>query len=116
MSVQFYCCVFSSIDQFQEPEVPLILVSLHVLVVLYGAVVLIDYTDRRTALDERSSIIDHLPPMVDMLLQLSVPLPLSLSGRLPVDASTDVPATYCLNACLLLDTLNVLTDVPRVLC
>jgi len=97
--------------------VPLILLSLHVLVALYGAVVLIDYTDQRTALDERSSIIDRLPPMVrvDMLLQLSAPLPLSLIGRLPVDASNDVPATYCLNACLLLDTLNVLTDVPRVL-
>ena len=53
MSVQLYCCVFSYVDQYQELKVPLIRPSLHVLVVLYDAVVLIGYTDRRTALDER---------------------------------------------------------------
>ena len=53
MSVQFYCCVFSCIDL----ELPPVLLSLHVLVVLYGASVLADCIDRLTSLDERSSLV-----------------------------------------------------------
>jgi len=52
LSVQFYCCVFSYIDFG--------LLSLHVLVVLYGVSVLTDYIDRLTSLVGRSSCDLHL--------------------------------------------------------
>ena len=90
MSEQFYCCVFSYIDQYPatrcywSPEFTR-------LVVLYGAVVLIDSIDRRTALVEDSGTYRSSLPTVVYLLQLSAPLLVSLSedGELPrVDAST----------------------------
>jgi len=119
MSEQFYCCVFSCIDQYPatrcywSPE-------LTRLVVLHGAVVLIDYIDRRTALVEDSGNYRSSLPTVVYLLQLSVTLLVSLSedGELPrVSRCLDNECssffvTSSLNAC---SGSALTTDNPAVL-
>lgn len=73
MSEQFYCCVFSYID-LESIKLPPVLLSLHGLVVAYGAVVLIDSIDRHTGLVEVSGTYRLSLPTVVYLLQLFVPL------------------------------------------
>jgi len=100
MSEQFYCCVFSYIGL----ELPPVQLRLH------GScsIVRCSRTDRLY----RSTYCSWwtLLVLIDRLFQRSIILRCtastlhttssSLSERLPVDASTDVPVTYCLSTSL----------------